>query len=83
MKTETTDTFFYTHKDGYIKRTLAQQHYQQIGFNENENGVSLTLGDHLITNEYKRLQIDPQPFSVSYSPQLQMILHKPGRNLPL
>lgn len=76
------DLYAYTVKDGQLLRTHAQTK-GQLGTSSLPGDASYKLGNHHIAKELQRLEIGGTALRCSYSPKMQMMLHKPGQKLPL
>lgn len=76
------EVFTYTVLNDNIVRSLIQ--FQGfIGTSNDEDGASIQLGDHPIAMEIEALGFDKKPLSYTYSPNMQMILHKPSEFLSM
>ena len=76
------DFHVYTVKDGQLMRTLVQT-YGQAGTSSLTGGASYILGDHIIAEELRNLEMGETALEYSFTLQMQMMLHKPGERLPM
>jgi hypothetical protein len=72
--------FCYTYKNGSILKTLIEMEgYVGIGHEAGE--VNLKLGDHMVSDEIRKLDLSSEAIDYGYIPKMYSLLHKPGEFL--